>query len=136
MKVKIAFALLALCMIISGCGAGKPKCTIEIVTNHSQYIEEEGGVVSGTFSETFTVSEGDVFYESDCGKWVLNPGDGSKYAGVIAEITVIDDKGATVLIYGEETLTLYGRKRNIESQLVIYDGPSYDYVMTVSECPE
>lgn len=136
MKIKVMLLLLTVCMFFAGCGFNKPKCTVEIVTNHSQYIEEEGGVVSGTFSETFTVSEGDVFYESNYGKWVLNPEDGSKYAGVIAEITAIDDKGATVLIYGEETLTLYGRKRNIESQMVIYDGPSYDYVMAVSECSE
>ncbi len=137
MKVKIALLLLAVCMLFAGCGAGKPKCTVEIVTNHSQYIEEEGGVVSGTFSETFTVTEGDVFYESGDGEWGLNPDDGSKYVGgVIAEITAIDDKGVTAVIYGEETLTLYGRKRNIKSEMVIYDGPSYDYVMTVSEYSE
>lgn len=135
MKAKIALLLLAVCVLFSGCGAGKPKCTVEIVTNHSQYIEEEGGVVSGTFSEAFTVTEGDIFYESSGGKWILNPENG-EYKEVIAEITAIDDKGVTAMIYGEETLTLYGRKRNIDSEMVIYDGPSYDYVMTVSEYSE
>jgi len=33
-------------------------------------------------------------------------------------------------------LTLYDRKRNIKSEMIIDDGPSYDYVMTVSEYSE
>ncbi len=136
MKVKIVLLLFAVCMIFSGCGFSKPKCTVEIVTNHSQYIEEEGGVVSGTFSEVFTVKAGDIFYESNHGEWVMNPDDGSKYAGVVAEIIKVDDNGVTAIIYGEETLTLYGSKRDIKSEMIIYDGPSYEYVMTVSEYVE
>lgn len=136
MKIRFLCFLLAVCLLFAGCGFSSPKCTIEIVTSYSGYGVDGQKLESGTFSEAFTVTEGDIFYESSDGEWILNPEDGSKYAGVIAEITVIDDKGTTVLIYGEETLTLYGRKRNIESQMVIYDGPSYDYVMTVSECSE
>lgn len=136
MKVKITLLLLAVCMLFSGCGADKPKCTVEIITNHSQYIEEEGGVVSGTFSEAFTVTEGDIFYESNDGKWLLNPKNDDKHIRIIAEITSVDDKGVTALIYGEETLTLYGRKHSVKSEMVIYDGPSYEYVMAVSEYSE
>ena len=147
MKVKITLLLLVICMFFSGCGAGKSKCTVEIVTNHSQYIEEEGGVVSGTFTETFTVKAGDIFYESSDGKWILNPENDDKNMGVIAEITAIDDNGITAVIYGEktvinasiygeETVIRYGTGRKILSDMIIYDGPSYDYVMTVSECSE
>ena len=147
MKIKIAFVLLALCMIFSGCGFSEQKCTVEIITSHSQYIEEEGGVVSGTFTETFTVKAGDIFYESSNGKWILNPENNDTNMGVIAEITAVDDNGVTAviygektvndaLVYGEETVIRYGTGRKISSDMIIYDGPSYDYVMTVSDYSE
>ena len=136
MKVKIALLLLVVCLLFTGCEAGKPKCTVKIVTCYSGYGVGGQKLESGTFSKTFTVTEGDVFYESSDGKWVLNPEDKDMYIGVIAEILEVGDDGVTAIIYGEETLTIYGRKRNIKSEMIIYDGPSYDYVMTVSECQE
>jgi len=136
MKVKFAFALLSVCLFFSGCGFAKPECAVEIITNHSQYIEEEGGVVSGIFSETFTVTEGDVFYESNYGNWVLNPEDRNKYHGIIAEITKVGESGITAIIYGVEKTIGYNTGFDIPSDMVIYDGPSYDYVMTVSKYSE
>lgn len=136
MKIKIAFVLLALCMIFSGCGFNKPKCTVEIVTSYSQYIEEEGGVASGTFTETFTVKTGDVFYENNYGKWILNPEDSGKYKEAIAEIIKVDDSSITAVIHGEKTIIRYDTGRKVSSGIIIYDGPSYEYIMTVSEFSE
>ena len=104
-------------------------------------------MVSGTFTETFTVKAGDIFYESSNGKWILNPENNDTNMGVIAEITAVDDNGVTAviygektvndaLVYGEETVIRYGTGRKILSDMIIYDGPSYDYVMTVSEDSE
>ena len=147
MKIKIILLLLTACLFFTGCTSEKPECAVEIVTNHSQYIEEEGGVVSGTFTETFTVKAGDIFYESSDGKWILNPKNDDRHMGVIAEITAINDNGVTAviygektvsnaLIYGEETVIRYGTGRKISSDMIIYDGPSYEYLMTVSESVE
>ena len=136
MKVKIALLLLAVCVLFAGCKADGPCCKVTVVTNYEDYYGVSGQKLEGgTFTETFTVKAGDIFYESSNGKWILNPENGG-YKEVIAEITAIDDKGVTAIIYGEETLTLYDRKRNIKSEMIIDDGPSYDYVMTVSEYSE
>ncbi len=136
MKVKIALLLLVVCVLFTGCKPAGPCCKVTVVTNYEDYYGVGGQKLKGgTFTETFTVKAGDVFYESFNGKWILNPENG-EYKEVIAEITSLDDNGITAIIYGEETLTLYGRKRNIESQMVIYDGPSYKYIMTASEYSE
>ena len=134
MKIKILLITLAICVIFAGCASDKPKCAVEIVTSHSRYDEETQKVERGTFSESFTVSAGDIFYEDFDGKWILNPDDNSKYSGIIAEITAVDDDDATVIIYGEETVIRYGTGRKISSDMIIYDGPSYNYVLNVTRC--
>ena len=133
MKGKIILLILMICAVFSGCGSDKPACKIEVVTSYGYYDEEKREVINGTFSETITAVVGDVFYESHNGEWALNPEDVSKYSGVIAEITKVDEKEITAVIYGEETVIRYGTGRRISSEMIIYDGPSYEYVMNILE---
>lgn len=133
MKIKIALLLLTMCLFFAGCALNKPKCTVEVVTNYGYYDEEKREAVNGTFSETFTAAEGDIIYEDTDGRWAINPDDISKCSGIIAEITKVDEDEVTVVIYGEETVVRYGTGRRISSEMIIYDGPSYDYIMNISE---
>ncbi len=136
MRFRLICLILALCMFFSGCKPDAPCCKVTIVTNYNGYGIDGKPLRSGTFTKTFTVKAGDVFYESNDGKWVLNPENDDKNMGVIAEITAVDDKGVTAVIYGEEEVVKYDTGRKISSDMIIYDGPSYDYVMAVSGCSE
>lgn len=119
-------------MIFSGCKPDGSCCKVTVVTNYSGYGIAGQDLGSGTFTKTFTVKAGDIFYESSDGKWILNPKNNDINMGVIAEIKAVDDNGVTAVIYGEETVIIYGTGRKITSDMIIYDGPSYNYVMTVS----
>ena len=135
MKIRFLYFLIAVCMFFSACVLNKPKCTVEIVTSYSGYGIDGQYLGSGTFSESFTVSAGDIFYEDYEGEWILNPDDNSKYGEIIAEVTEINDSGAVIVIHGESHMIKYGTGRKVQG-MIIDDGYTYEYVLNVSEYKE
>ncbi len=131
MKIRFLYFLIAVCMFFSGCVLNKPKCTVEIVTSYSGYGIDGQNLGSGTFSESFTVSAGDIFYENYYGKWTFNSEDGE----IIAEIAEINDSGAVIVIHGESHTIKYGTGRKVQG-MIIDDGYTYEYVLNVSEYKE
>jgi hypothetical protein len=127
MKFKIGFLLMLFCIVgicISGCG--KSNCTLSVVSSYSGHGEDGQDLGSGSFTNMFTVSAGDEFYEWNDGQW--NRKNNKNYnAEIIILITKIDDNGVTILIDGEKTILAYNSTQNIKSRYVVCDGWNYEY---------
>ena len=70
MKITNAIMVIFVCAIIfclSGCG--KTGCTMTVLSSYSGTGIDGQDLGSGSFSETFSVSAGDVFYEDYNGHW-------------------------------------------------------------------
>jgi hypothetical protein len=92
------FLLMLSCIVgicISGCG--ELNCILSVVSSYSGCGEDGQDLESGLFTNTFTFSAGDVFYEWNDGQW--NRKNNKNYnAEIIILITKIDDNGVTILI--------------------------------------
>lgn len=131
MKIKILFFLLIISMTLSGCKTEGRCCDIKVVTNYSGWGIDGQKLENGSYSRTYTVKAGDIFYETHNGIWELNSEKNDKGV-VIAEITGMDEKGVTLIIDGNETVIKYGTGHNVPSLFVAYDGVNFTYTVTVS----
>ena len=115
----------------------KPHCTMTVTTNYGGTGVMGQELASGTFTETFTISEGDTFYETDNGHWLKNANDILTYEGKIVTVETFDADGVTFtyIEYDDEkeATVSYETVSEIDSTFVIYDGINYDYTISFSD---
>lgn len=130
MKIKNAILMIFVCAIIfclSGCE--KTGCTMTVLSSYSGTGIDGQDLGSGSFSETFSVSAGDVFYEGYNGHWKRENINGNEN---ILKIIDINNDGVTVKIDDEEITMQYGRAKYVNSKYTVYDGENYKYSISFS----
>lgn len=136
MKAKLLCIISAVFTLLfaTGCGS-RPHCTMTVVTSYGGSDMEGNNLGSGTFTESFTVSGGDIFYEEFGGEWTTDKTDMSE-KDIIAVIDKVEADGVTVK-YGEETVKLpYITEKKLQSNFIVCDGINYDYRITFSSYTE
>lgn len=140
MRVKRGMILAFICMIelcISGCGKTDQtlNSTLTVIASYSGYGEGGQDLGSGTFTDTFPVSAGDVFYEWFNGHWNK---ENQKYnnAEIILSIKEINDSGVTILLDEEEITMPYDSSKEIKSGYVVFDGQNYEYSISFTKDKE
>ena len=115
----------------------KPHYTMTVTTNYggTGVMGQELG--SGSFTETFTVSEGDLFYETSDGHWLKNANNIFEYENKIMSVEDFNADGVT-FTYADyddemESTVSYGDASQINSTFYIYDGTNYDYKISFSD---
>ena len=127
-KVFLLFAFLCIsCLGLNGCG--KKSCTLTVVSSYSGSDELGQDLGSGKFSETISVSEGDILYENYSGEWVKDRSDCYE----IIEIKKISDNGVVILLDEKEIELGYKRSKQVGSTYVVYDGINYSYSISFSK---
>ena len=105
-----------------------------VITNYGGHGYSGQDLGSGSFTETFTVSQGDVIYETDDGHWLINAKAPYSYIGKIATIADFDEEQITFTYGNSAASTLgYGESIAVPSTFYIADGINYDYVISFSD---
>lgn len=114
-----------------------PHCMLSVTTNYggSGYYGQDLG--SGSFTEVFAISEGDLFYETEDGHWLQNEKNEFAYEGLIAVVEQIQEDGVTFsYIEHDESVQVtvdYDSSSEILSTFTVFDGINYDYEITFSD---
>lgn len=131
MRIKRGFIIVFVCIMglcFSGCEKTKSNlsCTLNVVVTYSGYGEAGQDLGSGTFTDTFTVCAGDVFYEWFDGHWNRK---NQKYnnAEIIISVKEINEDGVIVNIDEEEITLEYNTSMDMKSRYVVADGQNYEY---------
>lgn len=115
----------------------KPHCTLTLTTNYGGYGYSGNELESGSFTETFTVSVGDKFYETQDGHWLQNANNCYTYESRILTVESFDSDGVTFTYAeydDEKTITVsYETDSNVMSTLYVADGINYDYILSFSD---
>ncbi len=113
-------------MCLCGCTiAGKDsKCTLTVVTYYSGWGIDGQDLGSGTFVDTFTVTDGDEFYEWYNGHWQEED---QNDAEIILSGKKVNEDGVTVLIDGQEKVLKYDTIEELGSTFVVDDGTNFRY---------
>lgn len=125
MKIKNAIMMMLVSVVVfclSGCE--KTGCTMTVLSSYSGTGIDGQDLGSGSFSDTFSVAAGDVFYEDYNGHWKRENIIGNEN---ILKIIDISSDGVTVKIDDEEITLQYGRAEFVNSNYTVYDGKNYKY---------
>ena len=101
------------------------KCRLKVVSSYSGWGIDGQDLGSGKFTDTFSVSEKDLFYELSNGHWSKEKKEDT--AEIILSITKIDENGVTIQIGETETVLNYDVSKDIDSRYIVYDGTNYKY---------
>lgn len=125
----------------AGCGKNghdekaEPSCKMAVYSHYSGWGEDGHSLGEGEFDETFTITSGDIFYETKDGHWVREQRDKNPY-DVIAEIKSVSTDGIVWTYNGNECSTRFDRCSEVFSMYTVYDGINYDYKVTFSDYSE
>lgn len=131
MSVSLALLMLA------GCGTKEEKkstasCTITVKSVYGGHGEDGGDLGSGEFTESFTIHEGDKFYEDYGGHWLFERPKKSD-CEIIAEIKKIQ-QDKVVWSWGDQQKDVtYSAVSNVPSKYTVYDGINYNYEVTFTD---
>ena len=141
-KQTLSVILAALLTIVSaGCGKKEPdkkvipSCKMAVYSHYSGCGEDGHSLGEGEFDETFTITSGDIFYETHDGHWVMEQRDKNPYE-VIAEIKSVSGDCIVWTYNGNECSTRFDRCSEVESMYTVFDGINYDYKVTFSDYSE
>lgn len=142
-KKKLSLILAAVMISVSSCGKKTkepdkkviPSCTMAVNSHYSGWGEDGGFLGEGEYDETFTITSGDIFYETYDGHWVTEQRDKYPY-DVIAEIKSVDGSEIVWSYNGSEYHTRYDRCSEVNSMYTVFDGINYDYKVTFSDYSE
>ena len=112
----------------------KPRSVMTVRTSYSGYGMDGHKLAEGSFTESFTVSQGDAFYETSDGHFLLNAVHPYAYEGKVGEVTALDASSITLSLEGydgtQEVTLAYGETVEFPSTFVVYDGVNYSYALT------
>ena len=138
-NILIIFILTTIITVITGCSSSiiekGPSCTLNVVTYYGGAGIDGQDLGSGSFDKKYTAHEGDCFYESFDGKWLLEK---NSTENVIVKIEKIDVDGVTINIYKgteeskEEKRLNYSINIDVPSTFVVCDGTNYNYEIVFS----
>ena len=113
-------------MCLCGCTiAGKDsKCTLTVVTYYSGWGIDGQDLGSGTFVDTFTVSDGDEFYEWYNGHW-HEENQKNDNAEIVLSVKKVNEDSVTVQINGQEKVLKYDTIEKVNSTFVVFDGTNF-----------
>ena len=140
-KQTISVILAAVMISASGCGKNGPdkkvipSCKMAVYSHYSGWGEDGHSLGEGEFNETFTITSGDIFYETHDGHWVMEQRDKNPY-DVIAEIKSVSTDGIVWTYNGNECSTRFDRCSEVKSMYTVFDGINYDYKVTFSDYSE
>lgn len=130
MIISILVCLIGFCL--SGCEKttdAENNCTLNVISSYGGWGIDGQNLGSGSFSDTFAVSSGDVVYEDYYGHWISNSK--NDYEEIIT-ITEISSDGVVIRIEEEEITLQYDSWEQINSQYVVDDGRDYAYIISFS----
>lgn len=135
MKMKVSIIMTFLSIIVlcfSGCeDTNDPlSCTLTVSSSYSGYGIDGQNLGSGTFTDTFTVSAGDEFYEDFYGHWTTENKNNDKE--LIITIIEITDNEVTFINDEKEITIQYNCLQPINSKYLVYDGQNFEYNISFS----
>ncbi len=133
MRAFITTAILSVfALLLSGCEDinDTSNCTLTVSSSYSGYGIAGQDLDSGSFTDKFTVSAGDAFYEDFHGHWTTeNKNDDKELIITIIEIT----ENEVTFINDEKEITLqYNCLQHIDSEYLVYDGQNFEYNISFS----
>lgn len=117
-------------------GGMEATCFLLKVTPYTGGTDEFGNPVGSGEGESreYEISGGDRFYEDCGGTLVHNPGESdlARLAGLSFQVLSLDADRVTLLVDQEERTVMYGEEFVIPSLLIVSDGASTSYRMTIT----
>ncbi|WP_297956915.1 hypothetical protein [uncultured Ruminococcus sp.] len=124
-------------LMLAGCGTKEEKkstasCTITVKSVYGGYGEDGNDLGSGEFTESFTIHEGDEFYEDYGGHWLFERPKKSD-CEMIAEIKKIGQDKVVWSVDGQEKNAVYSAVNKVSSKYTVADGINYNYEVTFTD---
>ncbi len=133
MRVKSSIILCLVCMMLllfcTAC-ADAVSCTLTVVSEYSGYGVDGQNLGSGSFTETFSVSQGDALHEDISGHWSK---DAENNAEPLLTLKTIDEDSVTFTCGIQEITLQYGASQTVPSQHIVYDGRNFTYTVSFAQ---
>lgn len=121
----------------------RPCCTLNILTTYDGYGVDGQHLGEGEFTQTFTIREGDWFYEDGRAQWVKNTLDKYRYNGKLLKVESLSETEIVVSCmawdergYNIEWRTIplaYGDQQEIWSNIRVMDGMSFTHTISFAD---